>query len=62
MEFEHAKTPSYLDPLDNSAFPYIDGGLDYLQYPPSPGNYNVSMTCKSPYYAMTYNPIHYLPN
>jgi hypothetical protein len=44
MEFEHAaKTPSYLDPLDSS-FSYMDGGLDYLQYPPSPGNYNVSMT------------------
>lgn len=37
MDFEHAKSSSYIDSLDNSTFSsYMDNGLDYLQYPQSP--------------------------
>ncbi|RDB28772.1 hypothetical protein Hypma_015980 [Hypsizygus marmoreus] len=36
MDFETAKNPSYMDPMDAS-FSYMDSGLDYLQpYPQSP--------------------------
>jgi hypothetical protein len=42
MEFEHAKNPSYMDPMD-APFTYMDSGLDYLQpYPQSP-SYGVSI-------------------
>ncbi|KAF8899182.1 hypothetical protein BD779DRAFT_65863 [Infundibulicybe gibba] len=43
MDFEHAKTPSYLDSMDSSTFSYMDNGLDYLQYPPSSPSFGVSI-------------------
>jgi hypothetical protein len=46
MDFEHAKTPSYMDSMDNSAFSYMDNGLEYLQYPASP-SFGVAMGRKS---------------
>jgi hypothetical protein len=47
MDFEHAKTPSYMDSMDNSAFSYMDNGLDYLQYPASP-SFGVAMGLPGP--------------
>ncbi|TFK77530.1 hypothetical protein BDN72DRAFT_48367 [Pluteus cervinus] len=44
MDFETAKSSSsYLAPLDDNTFSYIEPGLDYLQYPPSP-SYGVPMS------------------
>lgn len=31
MDFEHSKTPSYMDSMDNGPFTYMDTGLEYLQ-------------------------------
>lgn len=42
MDFDHAKTPSYMEPLDAS-FSYMDSGLDYLQYPPQSPSFGVSI-------------------
>jgi len=42
LDFEHGKTPSYMEPLDSS-FSYMDTGLDYLQYPPQSPQFGVSL-------------------
>jgi hypothetical protein len=48
MDFEHVtKTPSYMDPMDNSTFSYMDNGLEYLQYPASP-SFGVAMGLPGP--------------
>ncbi|KAF9469709.1 hypothetical protein BDZ94DRAFT_1278880 [Collybia nuda] len=31
MDFEHSKTSSYMDSMDNGPFTYMDTGLEYLQ-------------------------------
>lgn len=35
MDFEHSKSPNFIDSMD-TAFTYMDNGLDYLQYSQSP--------------------------
>ena len=42
MDFDHNKTPSYMEPLDAS-FSYMDSGLDYLQYPPQSPSFGVTI-------------------
>ena len=45
---------SYLDPMD-AAFPYMENGLDYLQYPPQsppPPAFDLPVGCKSSFQAL----------
>jgi len=46
MDFEHAKSPSFMDSMDTANFSYMDSSLDYLQYPQSP--FGVSMGLPGP--------------
>jgi hypothetical protein len=43
MDFEHAKSPSFVDSMDTSSFTYMDNGLEYLPYSQSPSYDSIAL-------------------